>query len=342
MKAWGRTVCMGVAAAALLGSAGPASAFVVPASGPTAAISVSGTHGYRISFQGSPGSAQIAVAKGGKGLLGGETEYVRFGGTTTASRVDADFGHRGRMSLRFRPNGKVRTRRRHGCTGGAQVTRFGAFEGHFRFSGENDYTSFEAKRVAGSMTSRPRLICHRHPGALTAPPRHHRHLKRHRETITTFQARSSDGLGFVALRSDRDPESSIFFATASEAKEGNLILRNALTIGHLGSFGFDEGLASATLEPPAPFSGSAAFARIDDYASRWEGPLTVSFPGLPDAPLTGRDFSWSLTSSSASQGSTGTIVGVALARTRELAHSLAQGSGSHSQAFWDARLSWSR
>ncbi|HEV7561940.1 MAG TPA: hypothetical protein VGO24_00430 [Solirubrobacterales bacterium] len=301
MKAWGRTMCIGVAVAALLGLAAPVSAFEIPASGPVAALTVTGSHHFGVSFYVSPGASGIAVSNREGGLVRSETEYFRFQGEVTEGRIGADFGHRGRFEARFRPNGKLRKRKLHGCVGGPQVTRFGVFEGTIRFSGEHGYTDFEAPRVSGSMSSRPRQICHRHHSKRRShPPRHQHHPAR--QTITIFRVESTDGLKLEALQSSQDPKTNLFFATDSDVSEGNLILRRAITIGHLGSFAFDAKLNSATIEPPAPFSGSATFQRLDDYTTRWEGPLTVSFPGLPDAPLTGRDFSWSLTSDAVSGG----------------------------------------
>jgi hypothetical protein len=92
------------------------------------------------------------------------------------------------------------------------------------------------------------------------------------------------------------PEESVISASVQERSGGISIFRHVLLFAPDAAFSFDEQLNSATLTPPAPFAGSASFQRIDDYASRWEGPLTVSFPGRPEVPLTGRDFSWSLQS----------------------------------------------
>jgi hypothetical protein len=292
---------VGATAVALLGLTAVASASEIPASGSVAAFGVSGSHHYRISFYVSPRAAVISVGKGGKGLLGSETEYFRFQGEATEKRIVADFGHRGRVAVRFRPNGDLHKRKLHGCSGGPEVTRFGVFEGTIRFHGERGYTEFEGTRVPGSLTSRPRQVCHRHRRKRSAhKPRHEHHAAQ--QTITVFRAESSDGVRFEALRSSEDPKTSLFFAVDSEASEGNLILRRAITVGHLGSFAFDPKLDTATLKPPAPFSGNASFQRLDDYTTRWEGPLAISFPGLPDVPLTGRDFSWSLSSSAVGSG----------------------------------------
>lgn len=128
--------------------------------------------------------------------------------------------------------------------------------------------------------------------------------------MTTFSANKADGSAAVtASRSESNPTSSIFFADSSEAVAGVLVGRIAFVEGPATAFAFDPGLNSAALAPPFPFAGSATFQRIDDFSSRWEGPLTVSFPGDPDVPLTGRDFAWSLTSRREASGSSGVFSG---------------------------------
>ena len=57
--------------------------------------------------------------------------------------------------------------------------------------------------------------------------------------------------------------------------------------GPASVFGFEPGLGTATLEPRAPFSGSAVFHRGARPANRWRGDLSVDFPGLSDVSLAG-------------------------------------------------------
>jgi hypothetical protein len=47
------------------------------------------------------------------------------------------------------------------------------------------------------------------------------------------------------------------------------------------------GVRSATVSPPAPFSGSATLSR-KGHESRWRGNLRVDFPGRPNVALTGK------------------------------------------------------
>ena len=69
------------------------------------------------------------------------------------------------------------------------------------------------------------------------------------------------------------------------------IERSALAFGRDQSFLFDEGLGSATLSPPYPFSGSATFLRGPDGMSSWTGQLRVDFLGASNRSLANDTFS---------------------------------------------------
>jgi hypothetical protein len=46
-------------------------------------------------------------------------------------------------------------------------------------------------------------------------------------------------------------------------------------------------LTAATVEPPAPFTGSAAFALTSPTSDTYSGDLAVELPGVGAVPLTG-------------------------------------------------------
>ena len=54
-----------------------------------------------------------------------------------------------------------------------------------------------------------------------------------------------------------------------------------------GAFSYDPLLRTATLAPPAPFSGRASFHRGAVLENRWTGNLAIDFPGRSNVPLTG-------------------------------------------------------
>jgi hypothetical protein len=85
-----------------------------------------------------------------------------------------------------------------------------------------------------------------------------------------------------------------FLALAVERAKGVDIIRIAGASAPSGDFVFDNAFSSATLTPPAPFSGSAIFQRNADGTISWAGSLAVSFPGMPDVPLVGPQFETTL------------------------------------------------
>jgi hypothetical protein len=85
------------------------------------------------------------------------------------------------------------------------------------------------------------------------------------------------------------------FIAGERRKRGRVLInRSASRVAPNGSeFTFDDGLASAHVEPlGALFSGSADFTD----PSQWTGSLTASFPGAPDVPMAGPNFTASLKS----------------------------------------------
>jgi hypothetical protein len=73
----------------------------------------------------------------------------------------------------------------------------------------------------------------------------------------------------------------------SEMSNGISIGRFAGLVTPAGTFTYDPKVLTATLSPPAPFSGSAQFHRSAKPANRWSGNLTVDLPGRAGVKLTG-------------------------------------------------------
>lgn len=295
MKAWGLRASLVIASVATLAIPASASAFVSPPQGPYAAFAIKGSHGYRISASIYGRQASLGVSKGARLLESpAESDYLSRE-TGGGDEFSADFGHFGRISVHFIPSRKVRRTHNPFCHGGAEVTRYGTFVGTIKFRGESGYTSVDAGRARGTTTTIPRLVC-RYPRP-SGKHAGHSGGKRHRPLVTTLSAQSTrNGVFLGATHSKAHPATDTLWAFTQEREHGIAISRNAFLFGSEAGFDPDPSLNSATLAPSAPFSGSASFQRLDDYTTRWEGPLTVSFPGRPDVPLTGRDFSWSLTS----------------------------------------------
>ena len=75
------------------------------------------------------------------------------------------------------------------------------------------------------------------------------------------------------------------------ASEGSIgVIRFVKAQADPSVFNVDGILSSASIEPPAPFSGTGAYQQGPGNAKSWTGSLVVSFLGAPQVPLTGSLF----------------------------------------------------
>ncbi len=288
-----------VLACALVASLGAteSAGALVNSSPPSASMRLEGSNGYPIDLQVSDGFSTIAVSEPGeRGINGATSEYVVFGGRAGVDEAEADFGRFGKVAVRFVPSGKVkRWPMPEACEGKPKFIRYGAFVGTIRFRGETGYTEVDVHRARGTVRATPRQVCH--PRNDRPAEKSQRRTQDRQLLVTTFTAfHISAGVGVSAVRSEADPTAALLVANSSESVGRVWISRLAFVEASKDVFSFDPSLNTATLAPPRPFSGSATFQQIDDYTTRWEGSLTVSFPGRPDVSLTGRGFAATLDS----------------------------------------------
>lgn len=272
---------------------------VEPPEEPRAEFRVRGSNGYRIEVEmtneGASLDAQRNFGPGGESQEA--ARYQQFAAIATMSRASANFGRVGRVSVRFNPSGRKSVFRDPECKGGPETVRYGTFEGTIRFEGEEGFTRFVAKKVKGEVTYTPRQVCR---FQIEVGPHHHDRPEREPVITEWFAAARDPSQGpdaytiFEASNDQENPAIAEFSAERAESRGELSIERTIAVNAPATAFAFDAELNSATLAPPAPFAGSATFTRIDNFATRWEGPLTVSFPGAANVPLTGRGFSWSL------------------------------------------------
>jgi hypothetical protein len=209
----------------------------------------------------------------------------------TATSVEADLGSLGEVSLDVIPSGKTK-RLRSRCGAEPETAAFEPqrYRGNFEFHGEEGYTE--------AVTDAPReytrffvdLLCAgagsgETGGAGTPGAR----LRLH----------SHEGLVRLNLQANKNRPGARtrFEVDLHEKRDGIAISRYALLHAGADAFDYDPLLRSATLEPPAPFSGRATFHRGAAVASRWTGNLTVDLPGRSNVPLTGTGVGATLTHS---------------------------------------------
>lgn len=252
--------------------------------------------------------------KSGHGhVRGSRTTYFAHGKVTPTS-IAASFGERGRIAVHFRPSGReVHATRKAGCRepGDGILAHLGVFAGELSFQGEDGYTSAKVRRVRGRSVDYVALLA----CLLGSGPS--RHLAApHRKSPPAPDLRglfaASRGVPSVPTHPSDRPTSTALVATVKtpltrttfaaqakqgrptrffavdEASEGSIgILRFVFTRAGPASFAFDHTLAAASVEPPAPFSGTAVLEHGPGTEKSWTGSLAVSFLGAPGVPLTG-------------------------------------------------------
>lgn len=272
----------------------------------------------------------LSVSKGQVGAL----YSVR--GRIARDGIHARFGNLGRIAVAFHPSTPARAgKSRQRCGRAALATETGTFRGTIEFAGERDYTTVDAGRAQGFVVKPVRVSCagRRAKASATFPvpglTTHLTALSRKRGRTVSFEVygfRRSRRMSVQASSQERRGKMSIFRAASA-------------TIGGSNAFSaseIDAHPAFATLKPPKPFSGSGTFQEHADSSHSWTGTLAAWLPGIGKLSLAGPSFASNLCRQPPG------AAGCDLFPTVRRRPWIAQGSGSQSQAFWDARLSWSR
>jgi hypothetical protein len=217
-------------------------------------------------------------------------------GRVVRGGIKADLGRAGRVDVEFEPSGPPDPVEPFPfCTGRPDTITHGTFVGAIDFVGRGHFAHFHAKRVPGTVSRPGRLRCHipgggRHPHPMPEG-------EEEDEKEVSLSATSADHrLQFVALTSRGTLKPIILFAAFSrETADRIRITRFALLLSRRpAGFSFDEALATATVQPPAPFHGSAIFQRgTAGSPPSWSGTLRVAFLDREMA-LTGAGFTASL------------------------------------------------
>jgi hypothetical protein len=213
-------------------------------------------------------------------------------GVATSTRLQADFGELGRISMRFRVSRDRSWERPHRNCRGKQrfVNRRGVFTGGLRFRGERGYVSFRVRRAKGYVTAvAPQCRKSDDGGGLTP--------------LANSSAAAAPSPVPASLRLTwLDGVESGLFVAAAQSKRTGYFAEVAETSGRVGLFKFaqafggprrlriDEALTTARTNPPAPFSGHGVYRAAADGGFTWGGTLAVNFPGAPRTPLTDRPF----------------------------------------------------
>jgi len=206
----------------------------------------------------------------------------------TADRVTAQFASMGQLDYHFapKPNGRL------DCSGSEQGEA--VFDGTFEFTGENSYVEINDAHAEGSFQVYPEpKDCPR--GRLARRVvRYHPHYS---EEGATLQARAGSRAKkrvrevSVYDHGQRGRHKAAIFATSSEVREGMTVARGVQLLAGPDAFRWNLEKGTATLRPPAPFTGSASFTRHGNKGhGTWRGSLGMPILGGEPVKLAGREF----------------------------------------------------
>lgn len=253
-------------------------------------ISLSGSNGYSIRVF-AFGSKQVMLFAS-RGFETSTSVSYSVRGRVSDERIEARFGSLGRISLRFEPNPtKEVEQRQAGCKGKRAVTRKGRFSGTIRLRGEQGFTRVRARAANGFVSRSYRLVCKR-----PSPGRNQPSFKFPAATsLSAVSSRGSAAPWFSVYKQEparrgrfASSEEAEYTARAIERRQGMTIFRSASASAPPETFAFTppgSSPVSATVAPPSPFSGTAAYEKSAGGGASWSGDLAVELPGRGVIPL---------------------------------------------------------
>lgn len=248
-----------------------------------AGFRLQGSHGYSISV--------VAYSEGGSHR--GTIEFTASRhdasvsywapASVTADAIRADLGSIARVNVVRRPSGSEKTVHPK-CLGGAQTYEPGTYEGVIEFNGEQGYTRARENRVAqlpAWLVFATHGPCSGGYGESSGPGLPGARLR----GVSFAHGRS---LSFQVNKNSPRAR-TVFTASLKERRSGIVIDRELAGVAAPTAFRFDSHLRTATLRPPAPFSGSASLTRsVNSFSPIWIGDLKLDFPGRSAVSLAGR------------------------------------------------------
>jgi len=219
---------------------------------------------------------------------GPQVAYYSAPAKVTAERVTARFGRLGELDYRFAPkrNGSV------DCDGAEEGEA--VFEGTFAFTGENDYVHIEAGHAEGSFQISPEpKNCPQKRLARRVVPYHPTYSDEGATLHARAGSRAKGRMREVSVYDEgqHGPHKIAVFATLGERREGMLVARGVQLAAGSSAFRWNLEKGTATLRPPAPFTGSATFTRHGhDGHGTWKGSLGMPILGGEPVELAGGEF----------------------------------------------------
>lgn len=203
--------------------------------------------------------------------------------TVTDTSIEADLGTVGELSVTFEPSGPPESVDTSCEQAGPVPYEPGAWVGTIDIEGEEGFTRVQRSRAKAIVSPFIEALC----GSSVSGETMGQGIRGAR-----LIARSATEKHALFLQANKNRRNATVRLEASlEERRGRMLVTRTATDRYpAASFNFDPMLRTATLVPPAPFSGSATFHRFAKPANRWTGNLAIDFPGRADVSLAGRRF----------------------------------------------------
>ncbi len=206
----------------------------------------------------------------------GLTSTYQVPATFTDDLVTAKFGRLGELNFHFGPKKGARK-----CLG--ELT----FTGSFTFTGENEYIHVDADEAEGAKVGGEFEPCGELEGGGLVVVDESVYLE---AVAGSFKRGRGRRVAVDDSQAEGGRTTVEISASQTEEKEGVRISRSATLSAGRGAFRHNVKAGTATLKPPAPFTGWARMTPGRGGRGIWEGTLRVSTLGGKPIELTGPAF----------------------------------------------------
>jgi hypothetical protein len=219
---------------------------------------------------------------------GAQVAYYSTPARVTAERVTARFGALGELDYRWTPKRGASV----SCSGSEEGEA--VFEGSFDFTGEDSYVHIEADHAEGSFQVYPEpKNCVEKRLARRAVPYQPSYSNEGATLHARAGSRAAGTVREVTAFDNGSPRlhEVFLFATLIEKREGMVVARGVQMPAASSAFRWNLKTGTATLRPPAPFTGWAKFSRRGNHGpGSWRGSLAMPILGGEPVQLAGREF----------------------------------------------------
>jgi hypothetical protein len=187
-----------------------------------------------------------------------------------------------------------------GCSDETMTIRKGVFRGPISFGGKGGFTVAHRRSAPGQIREISPGVCHKkdHVEPAAEPPPAEPTTSIRDAYLYTY---GRSGGAAITFSADGPLESGggilppiAFEATYAAQRRGMQVLAGTWVYGPSNGFLVPApagALTDATVEPPAPFAGTAVYHLESPTVASWTGDLNIAFPGVGTVPLAFPDIS---------------------------------------------------